>query len=333
MLFRRRRCGEFLDARPGDRGEIHPLSDTPLLVAPTYAESAISVVEGTTDGVVVADSFIQGWKYLLPKPIRFEVKKGRLQVETISSDIPEQRLKKVATLDEMASNCAAELGIGTSHIVSGFPTGYAVDKGRLGHIHIAFGRNNDIGGKTSCIIHQDSDMTQATIVMVVAIMENGVLRLENQLEMERKKEMSTSEEFDRVTNAYRAAIDLRKLGSDQVHSRLTAMLTSNTIIIAVSGLAITSQTKIPADLIVALISGGLMLCLVWGFFVFHGLQVENYYRIKTEEFEPMAIPSGKQLAIRTKNWKAWGYGIATYFTIAVFMAIYSTLLFILLSKG
>lgn len=143
--------------------------------------------------------------------------------------------------------------------------------------------------------------------------------------------MSASEDFDRATNAYRAAIDLRKLGSDQVHSRLTAMLTSNTIIIAVSGLAITNQTKIPANLIVALISGGLLLCLVWGFFVFHGLQVENYYRLKTEEFEVLAIPKGKQLAIRTTNWKAWGYGIATYFTIGVFMAIYATLLVILLA--
>jgi hypothetical protein len=145
--------------------------------------------------------------------------------------------------------------------------------------------------------------------------------------------MSDSEDFNRATNAYRAAIDLRKLGSDQVHSRLTAMLTSNTIIIAVSGLAITNATKIPNYLIVALISGGLLLCLVWGFFVFHGLQVENYYREKTEEFEPMAIPKGRQLSIRTTNWKSWGYGIATYFTIAVFMAIYSTLMVILLSRG
>jgi hypothetical protein len=144
--------------------------------------------------------------------------------------------------------------------------------------------------------------------------------------------MSNSEEFDRATNAYRAAIDLRRLGSDQVHSRLSAMLTANTIIIAVTGLAITSQTQIPSNLIIALIGGGLILCLVWGFFVFHGLQVENHYRKKTEEFEPMAIPAGKHLAIRTSNWKSWGYGIATYFTITVFMAIYTTLLFILLER-
>jgi len=145
--------------------------------------------------------------------------------------------------------------------------------------------------------------------------------------------MSTPEELNRATNAYRAAIELRKLGSDQVHSRLTAMLTSNTIIIAVSGLAIANQDKIPAQLIAALIGGGLVLCIVWGFFVFSGLQIENYYRLKIEEFEPLAIPDGQQLSIRTKNWKAWGYGIATYFTVAVFIAIYGVLLAILLNRG
>jgi hypothetical protein len=144
--------------------------------------------------------------------------------------------------------------------------------------------------------------------------------------------MSDSEQFDRATNAYRAAIDLRKLGSDQVHSRLSAMLTANTIIVAVSGLAITSQSLIPKNLIAALIGGGLILCLVWGFFVYHGLKVENHYRDKIEEFEPSAIPAGKEVAIRTSNWKSWGYGIATYFTAAVFVSIYGTLLIILIAK-
>jgi hypothetical protein len=159
------------------------------------------------------------------------------------------------------------------------------------------------------------------------------IRLKEDSGFRRNEDMANSEAFDRATNAYRAAIDLRRLGSDQVHSRLSAMLTANTIIVAISGLAITSQTKVPSNLVAALIGGGLILCLVWGFFVFHGLQVENYYRKKIEEFEPMAIPEGKLLAIRTGNWKSWGYGIATYFTIAVFVAIYVALLFILISKS
>jgi 2,5-dihydroxypyridine 5,6-dioxygenase len=159
---------------------LSPLSDSPLVVAPTFGESAIAPVEGTTEGIVVIDSFVQGWRYLLRKPIRFEVKKGKAQVETVSSDIPEQaeRFKKLICMDKMADNCVAELGIGTSHMIPGDPIGYVIDKGRLGHVHIACGRNYDLGGKSDSVIHQDSDMTQATIrIDDVTIMENGGLKI------------------------------------------------------------------------------------------------------------------------------------------------------------
>jgi leucyl aminopeptidase (aminopeptidase T) len=157
-----------------------PLSDSPLVVAPYYAESAIAVVEGTTEGIVVIDSFVQGWKYMLHQPIRFEVKRGRAQVKTVSSDNPAEaeRFKKLISMDKMADNCAAELGIGTSHMISGPLTGSVIDKGRLGHIHIACGRNYDLGGKSDSVIHQDSDMTQATITIDgITIMENGELKI------------------------------------------------------------------------------------------------------------------------------------------------------------
>jgi len=159
---------------------LSPLGDSPLAVAPFFGESAIAVVEGTTDGTVVVDSFVQGWKYMLQKPIRFEVKKGRAQVETVSSDIPEEaeRFKKLISMDKMADNCVAELGIGTSHMITGPLTGSVIDKGRLGHVHIACGRNYDLGGRSDSVIHQDVDMTQATITIDnVTIMENGVLKI------------------------------------------------------------------------------------------------------------------------------------------------------------
>jgi leucyl aminopeptidase (aminopeptidase T) len=159
---------------------LSPLSDAPLFVVPDYAEAAVSVVEGSTEGTVVFDSFIQGWKYILPEPISFEVKKGRVQIETITSDIPEQveRFKKLVSMDDMAGNCAAELGIGTSHTIPGYPRGYMIDKGRLGHVHIACGRNYDIGGESASVIHQDGDMRRATIVIDgVTVMENGELKV------------------------------------------------------------------------------------------------------------------------------------------------------------
>jgi leucyl aminopeptidase (aminopeptidase T) len=160
---------------------LSPLSDSPLVVAPTFGESAIAPVEGTTEGIIVVDSFVQGWRYMLRKPIRFEVKQGKALVETVFSEIPEQseRFKRLISMDKMANNCVAELGIGTSHMIPGDPVGYVIDKGRLGHIHVACGRNYDLGGKSDSIIHQDSDMTQATIrIDDVTIMENGYLKIE-----------------------------------------------------------------------------------------------------------------------------------------------------------
>ncbi len=157
-----------------------PLSAAPLAVAPFYGESAIAPVEGTTEGVVVIDSFVQGWKCMLPKPIRFEVRNGKALVDSVFSEIPEQaeRFKKLITMDETADTCAAELGIGTSHIVPGDSVGYVVDKGRLGHVHIACGRNYDLGGTSKSVIHQDGDMTRPTMTIDgLALMENGVLKI------------------------------------------------------------------------------------------------------------------------------------------------------------
>jgi leucyl aminopeptidase (aminopeptidase T) len=158
---------------------LHPMGDAHLVVAPTYGEVAIAPVERTTEGVVVVDSFVQGWDYLLPKPIRFEVKKGRVLIETVISEIPAQaeRFKKLITMDEMANNCAAEFGTGTSHVVAGPDTGYMMEKGRIGHVHIAVGRNYDLGGTSRSIIHNDSDMTHPTVVIDdITIIENGEFR-------------------------------------------------------------------------------------------------------------------------------------------------------------
>ena len=70
---------------------LSPVSDSPLVVAPFYGESAIAPVEGTTEGIIIVDSFVQGWKFMLQKPIRFEVKGGRALVDSVSSGSPSRR--------------------------------------------------------------------------------------------------------------------------------------------------------------------------------------------------------------------------------------------------
>ena len=138
--------------------------------------------------------------------------------------------------------------------------------------------------------------------------------------------MSDSEEFDKITNAYQAAVELWKLASQQIYSRFAAMLTGNSIIVAIIGLAVTARIDIPRWLLLGLIIGGFVICVVWAFFVFQGVRVENHYRKKAEEFEGKAIPNGKQIAIRLSDKRYWGFREATFLTIIVFVGIYSVLL-------
>jgi len=166
-----------IEGRPGRN--LHPLSDYPVICAPDFAEASVAPVEGTTEGVVVINSSFEGWNYLLPKPVRYEVKKGRAQVDTVASDIPEQaeRFREIVTLDEMASNCAAELGIGTNHLVKKL-LGNVWDTSTVGMIHVAVGRNIDMGGTCVSIAHQDGLMTEATVkVDDILVVENGELKV------------------------------------------------------------------------------------------------------------------------------------------------------------
>jgi leucyl aminopeptidase (aminopeptidase T) len=127
----------------------------------------------------VIDSSVQGWGYTLKKPIRAEVKKGRVQVETVTSEVMEEaeRLKRTLLLDENANNFA-ELGLGISHLTPKALTGAVRDYGVEGTTHIACGRNIDVGGQTWSTVHQDMLMTEATVRLDDrCVIENGELRI------------------------------------------------------------------------------------------------------------------------------------------------------------
>jgi len=139
---------------------LNPLS--PLVAGiPRYAEAAIATVEGSAEGIVVADLTIAGWRYLFQEPLRCTVKAGKV-VEIVGSKPDADRLRRVVATDENANNIA-ELGIGTSHIIPWGITGKRRDFARLGTVHIGIGRNNDIGGKTWSRIHQDALMSRVTV--------------------------------------------------------------------------------------------------------------------------------------------------------------------------
>jgi leucyl aminopeptidase (aminopeptidase T) len=156
---------------------LHPLSGVGLIVVPDYAEAAISPVEGSTEGTLVVDASVQGWNFLLREPITLGIQGGR--IGDVSG--PEEyaaRLKRLLATDENAVNCAAELGISTSHTIPKDLKGGVWDYGLAGTVHIATGRNNDIGGQTHSQIHIDFLLTKSTVWLdEVCVLKDGQLQV------------------------------------------------------------------------------------------------------------------------------------------------------------
>jgi len=154
---------------------LHPMSRTVASI-PAYGEAAIAPVEETTEGIIVVDLAVIGWGYLFKEPLNLIVQRGKV---TDVSGQPQdaERFRKIAETDSNSSNIA-ELGIGTSHVLPAMMHGTRRDAARLGTVHIAIGRNNDIGGNTWSQIHLDSLISQPTIELDgKCIMQAGVLQI------------------------------------------------------------------------------------------------------------------------------------------------------------
>ena len=153
---------------------LHPLSPV-VAGVPYYAEAASAPVEGTAQGRLVLDLGFINWVYLLNQPIVLEVKDGKVHkiISGVKADIG--KLNAALSGYENASNIA-EFGIGTSHIVPLPMRGNRQDAARLGTVHFALGRNNDIGGNTLSKVHWDMLIGEATIEMDDrCIMKKGTL--------------------------------------------------------------------------------------------------------------------------------------------------------------
>lgn len=156
---------------------IQPLYTEGVSTLPDYSEATIAPVEGSTEGLLVVDGSVQGWNFLLREPLKLLVKKGRV-TEVSGPEEYVKRLKELLAMDENASNCAAELGIGTSHIIPKDLKGWMWDYGVAGNIHIAVGRNNSIGGETFSQLHNDLLISKATIWLDdLCVLENGELKV------------------------------------------------------------------------------------------------------------------------------------------------------------
>ena len=100
--------------------------------------------------------------------------------------------------------------------------------------------------------------------------------------------MSKAREEERKRKArigYQVAMGLVNLVSQEIYSRFNAMLTANSIIIAIIGWALTSQRTLPPFLTILLPIMGLILCFLWFLFVNHGVYWQNLFREKARELE------------------------------------------------
>ena len=132
--------------------------------------------------------------------------------------------------------------------------------------------------------------------------------------------MSNSDEFAKVANAHRTAIDLWNLASQQIYSRFTSMLVGNSVIIALIGLAMGNKFNIPNCVVELLIICGLVLCLIWLGFMVAGCYVELYYRQIAVKFEKQA--TGEKIAFPSKHLASWSFPVLTGLTVVVFILIY-----------
>jgi leucyl aminopeptidase (aminopeptidase T) len=145
-----------IQGRPGLA--LQPIYSAPghFAIVPFYSEVACAPCEGRALGTVVVDGSIVGLSGLngvVSDPIRWRVVEGRVvevqggrEASVLAKDLPE--------LGENA-DCLAELGIGTNFKMRDVLVGNRRDNAIFGHVHLALGRNTDLGGQQWSPIHAD----------------------------------------------------------------------------------------------------------------------------------------------------------------------------------
>lgn len=146
--------------------------------APT-AEVNFSPIEGTANGVIVADASIPYLGIgLLKKPVRFAVRDGF--IVSVDGGDPEQVAKLKAAWEQQADPNVynvAEMGIGMNPKCR-FTGIMLEDEGVLGSIHIGTGTNITLGGTVKTKSHYDLIMSKPTLKLDGEVLiEDGRLKL------------------------------------------------------------------------------------------------------------------------------------------------------------
>ncbi len=157
----------------------------------------------------------------------------------------------------------------------------------------------------------------------------------------RLDESNEEERQKKAKIGYQTAIELVGLTSHEIYSRFNAMLTANSIILAVIGWAITSR-GFPTLLTMSLPVAGMFLCGTWFLFVHHGVYWQDKFREEAQRLErqyyvdtfklistiEMESPKSSKTKSQSPTLIRWfKFYNTSRIVIAIFVIIYIVMLF------
>lgn len=142
-------------------------------------EANVSPVEGSANGVIVADASVPYIGIgLLKTPVKAQVKDGFIIPESIVGGEEAQKLAAdwISKKDANVYNIA-EIGVGLNPMCT-FTGSMLEDEGVYGSLHIGVGTNITLGGVVKAACHYDLIMTNPTLIADdIMILKDGQLML------------------------------------------------------------------------------------------------------------------------------------------------------------
>ncbi len=142
-------------------------------------EANVSPVEGSANGIIVADASIPYIGIgLLKTPVKMEVKDGYILPESITGGEEAEKLAKdwISKKDKNVYN-VAEIGVGLNPECK-FTGSMLEDEGVFGSLHIGVGTNITLGGIIKAPCHYDLIMTKPTLIAdEITILKDGELMI------------------------------------------------------------------------------------------------------------------------------------------------------------
>ena len=97
-----------------------------------------------------------------------------------------------------------------------------------------------------------------------------------------------NEKPDALENArlgFTTLTQLVALVSQEIYSRFNIMLTANSIIVAAVVVPLVSERQLPWPLLLGLPVVGIVLCVIWWLFNYHGVYWQTFFRRKAQRLE------------------------------------------------